>query len=287
LTWLLGIVLGLLVGLALGALGGGGSILTVPILVYVMALSPQEAITASLVIVGTTSVISAVGHARLRNVRWKQGAIFGAVGIPAAYLGTLLNGQIDPQILLTAFAGVMLASAAAMLLRSRRRRATERSAARVPATARQADSQSSRAQIDRDAAEPPAVLQDCPRRRRTSLVWLQIAATGLGIGFLTGFFGVGGGFLIVPALVMILGYEMPAAIGTSLLVIAIDSAASLAARTGADQFDWAVIAPFGLLAIAGSFLGRRIASRLPNRTLTQAFAVLIVLVAAYTLIKAI
>ena len=110
--------LGLLIGVTLGALGGGGSILTVPVLVYLLGESAQSATTASLVIVGVTSAAAAVGHARGHRVRWLAGAVVGAVGVPASLLGTRLNAEVDPDVLLVSFAALMVVAAVAMLLRT-------------------------------------------------------------------------------------------------------------------------------------------------------------------------
>jgi len=119
------------------------------------------------------------------------------------------------------------------------------------------------------------------------LVWLRLAGAGLLIGFLTGFFGVGGGFVIVPVLVVALGFSMPAAVGTSLLVIALNSGVALAARSLQGGFAWDVIVPFTAAAVAGSLLGKQVADRLPSAILTRAFAVLLVLVAAYVAVRAV
>jgi uncharacterized membrane protein YfcA len=238
--------LGILIGVSLGALGGGGSILTVPALVYALGESAHAATTESLVIVGITSVVAAAGHARVRHVRWGSGMIFGLVGVASSYAGTALNRHVNPNALLLAFA-VLLVAAAIGMLRGARAQARARAAGRNVA--------------------------------------LKIIIAGLAVGFLTGFFGVGGGFVIVPALVMVLGYDMPIAVGTSLLIIAINSAASLAARAGSEAFHWGVIVPFTVAAIAGSLGGKRVADQVPSTTLAKAFAALLVTVAGYVAIR--
>ncbi|MGH8967896.1 MAG: TSUP family transporter, partial [Actinomycetes bacterium] len=116
---------------------------------------------------------------------------------------------------------------------------------------------------------------------------VKVVLAGLAVGFLTGFFGVGGGFVIVPVLVLALGLPMPAAVGTSLAIMAINSAASLAARAGQAHFDWALIVPFTIAAMAGSLAGKAIADRLPNTTLNRAFALLLFAVAAYIAINSV
>ncbi|MBO1766690.1 sulfite exporter TauE/SafE family protein [Allobranchiibius sp. GilTou38] len=245
-------LLGLLIGISLGALGGGGSILTVPALVYALGEPAQAATTGSLVIVGVTSLIGALGHSRAGNVRWVTGVIFGVTGIAASLAGTALNRQVDPNALLLAFAALMAVAAVGMLRRATRpslpREQHHQVAGRFPVT-------------------PAGVA--------------KFVAAGLVVGFLTGFLGVGGGFVIVPALVMALDFPMPAAVGTSLLVIALNSAAALMARAGHATFHWSLILPFTAAAIAGSLLGSRVADRTSHTTLSRAFAGLLVLVATY------
>ncbi len=264
--------LGLLVGLVIGALGGGGSILTVPLLVFVLGLSAQQATSASLVIVGITAVVASLSHARSGHTAWRTGLLLAAAGVPASVLGTRLNRLVDDRVLLLAFSVLMLVAATGMALRS----------------AHEYDG--IRGQLGSDpplSADHRALTHDRPRgntsRRGRGL---QLVAAGLVIGFLTGFLGVGGGFVIVPVLVVALGLAMPAAVGTSLLVIALNSGVALLARAGQGGFVGEVIVPFTLTAVAGSLLGERISDRLPAVILTRAFAVLLVLVAGYVAVRA-
>ncbi|SNR86562.1 sulfite exporter TauE/SafE family protein [Blastococcus mobilis] len=246
--------LGLLIGLSLGALGGGGSILTVPALVYVIGQDARAATTSSLFIVGISSVIAALGHARSGQVRWGVGVVFGATGIAAGFAGTAANQLVDPDVLLLAFAAVIVVAAVGMLANSR---------GEEPAPPQQNDAQE-------------------PARRWTPGRIGKVGGAGLVVGFMTGFFGVGGGFVIVPALTLALGMSMPQAVATSLVVISINSAGALLARAGTAHFDWAVIVPFTLAAIAGSLGGKTVTDRVPGTTLTRAFAVLLIAVAVYT-----
>lgn len=206
------LLLGLLIGLSLGALGGGGSILTVPALVYLLGESARAATAGSLVIVGVTALIGAFGHTRSGNVRWLSGILFGITGVAASWAGTAANRHVDPNILLLTFAALMLIAAAGML----RRAATPSDAGRNA------------------LASHPAIT---PRGD------LKFIAASLLVGFLTGFLGVGGGFIIVPALVVVLDFPMPVAVGTSLLIIALNSVVALVARAGHMTFDWSVILP--------------------------------------------
>lgn len=262
------VAVGLLVGLTLGALGGGGSILTVPALVYLLDQGAVEATTGSLVIVGTTALIGAVPHLRAGRVRVGQGVVFGVLGVGGAYLGSRLSASVAPAVLLAAFAVLMLLVAALM---TRRRRARARAGA--PA----AD----------DGAGSAPVVGLRPARCDCRGV-LLLLATATGVGLLTGFFGVGGGFAVVPALVLALRLPMRTAIGTSLVVIAINSASALASRLGQDvELDWPVVGAFTVAAVAGSLLGARLTARVSPARLDLAFTVLLVAVALYTAARSI
>lgn len=247
-TILPAIGLGLLIGLSLGALGGGGSVLTVPALVYGLGESPRAATAASLVIIGVTSLAGAVDHARDKQIRVATGAVFGSVGVLTSYAGAALSRQVDANALLLAFAALMVVAATAML---------------------------------RPIRSP---IQGAVTRRDPRATAKMVGA-GLVVGFLTGLFGVGGGFVIVPALVMALGYTMPVAVGTSLLIIAINSATSLGVRAGTEAFDWALIAPLTAAAIGGSFAGRYLAGRLSSRVVTTCFATLLYALAIYVAVR--
>jgi len=262
--------LGLLIGLVMGALGGGGSVLTVPALVFALGLSAQEATTGSLVIVGITAVVASVGHARSGNTRWKTGLLIGAAGVPASLLGTRLNRLVDENVLLLSFAALMLVAAAGMLLQSH---------SHAPDPADDEDTGSRTSGGTATAVRPAPTITG-------SKAALRLVAAGLLIGFLTGFLGVGGGFVIVPVLAIALGFSMPVAVGTSLLVIALNSAVALVARVGNSTFAWDVIVPFTLAAIIGSLLGKKVADRVASHTLTRAFAVLLVAVAVYVATRA-
>lgn len=241
--------LGFAVGIVLGALGGGGAILTVPILVYFVGQSPTAATTGSLVVVGIASIVGLLPHRRAGNVRMRDGLIFGVLGTVGSLLGSLLNTAVPSAVLMTMFGGLMLAVAALM---TRKRRRSARAGA--------------------DEAPP----------ERRGMVALVVAASL--VGLLTGFFGVGGGFAVVPALVLVLGFSMPAAVGTSLLVIVINSITALGARIGtAGDLDWPLILTFGALAAVGSLVGGKVAGRVDPQKLNLAFTILLVLVAGYTL----
>ena len=268
--------LGLLIGLVIGGLGGGGSILTVPALVFLLGLSAQEATSGSLVIVGITAVVASAAHASTGGTRWRTALAIGAAGVPASVLGTRLNRLVDEDVLLLCFSAVMLVAAVGMTLRTSEHHDDDEAQDRDPAGAGDRGGAGTAVAI-----RPSDVLPTTGRAVAGRLV-----AVGLVIGFLTGFLGVGGGFVIVPVLVIALHLPMSVAVGTSLLVIALNSGVALVARDGQDAFDWAVIVPFTLTAIAGSLVGKKIAERIANRTLTRAFAALLVLVAVYVGVRA-
>lgn len=267
------IPVGLLVGLTLGALGGGGSILTVPALVYLLGQDPLAATTGSLVIVGTTTLIGSVPHLRAGRVRLGQGLVFGALGVGGALLGSALSASVPPEVLLAAFAVLMLVVAALM---TRRRRSAARAA-----PAPQGDVAQGEVAQDRPMLTRRPLRCDC---RAVGV----LVATATAVGLLTGFFGVGGGFAVVPALVLALRLPMPVAVGTSLVVITVNSASALVGRLGQDvDLDWGVIGPFTALAVVGSLVGARITARVSPDRLSLAFTVLLVGVALYTAARSI
>jgi uncharacterized membrane protein YfcA len=266
---------GLLIGLSLGALGGGGSILTVPALVYVLHEPARGAITESLVIVGITAMVAATGHARAGHVRWGAGLVFGLAGIGATYAGSAASRAANPNLLLLAFAALIATAATTMLIRPRRAEPSGPiNASRQLSPVRSAGTTT----LVVDLSINTAVGQ------LTTVTLAKVITVGLAVGFLTGFFGVGGGFVIVPALVMVMGYEMSPAIGTSLLIIAINSAVALLARAGHETFHWSMILPFTIAAVGGSLAGKGVSDRLAPATLTKAFITLLFAVAIYVAI---
>jgi uncharacterized protein len=298
---IIAVPVGLLIGLSLGALGGGGSILTVPALVYLLHQPPHAATTGSLLIVAITALAGMAAHWRAGRVQVAQGITFGVLGVAGSYAGTRMSASISPSLLLTLFAVLMLAAATAML---HQRRPASAPAAAVPApdsppaadapqrmTLPLAADRAPAMTLDRPAPVAPGRQAGTPAgkaRGRASLARraARIAAAATGAGLLTGFFGVGGGFVIVPALVLALGYEMPAAVGTSLLVISVNSTAALAARLGDGvRLDWPLLAVFILAALAGALAGNRVASRVSVSGLTATFTVLLAAVAVYMLAR--
>jgi hypothetical protein len=281
-TWALVVPVGLVIGLSLGALGGGGSILTVPALVYLLGQDAHGATTASLVIVGVTAVAGVTAHARAHRVRFGDGLMFGALGVAGSVLGSRLSAGIGSFVLLSAFAGLMLVAAAAMAYRAGRGWANYTPVSAGPALAGGGYFPGAGSVLPLPAgpraAQGPAGIPTAGRNRA-----LRVLGAASAVGLLTGFFGVGGGFVVVPALVLVLGFEMPEAVGTSLLVIAINTSAALAARIGTHvQVDWPLVAAFIAAAVMGSVAGNRVAAVARPALLARAFTALLVVVALYT-----
>jgi uncharacterized membrane protein YfcA len=274
---LLALPVGILIGLSLGALGGGGSILTVPALVYLLGVGPHSATTASLIIVGITALAGMAAHLRAGRVRMRSGIVFGVLGAAGAFLGSRLSARIHPDVLLAAFS-VLLAGAAVTMLRRRARPAPP---AEAPAGIRPAAPAQAPGRPGVGVAVRPSPPTAPPRRQRGSPV--RVAAAATIVGLVTGFFGVGGGFVVVPALVLALGFDMPTAVGTSLLVIAVNSASALLSRVGTyTHLEPGVLLAFTATAIVGAVVGSRIASKVRPERLVGAFALLMIAVALYT-----
>ena len=273
---LLGLPIGVLIGLSLGALGGGGSILTVPALVYLLHQSPHGATTASLIIVGTTALVGVVVHLRAGRVQVRSGLVFGVLGSGGSYAGSRLSDRVDPNLLLAAFSVLIIGVAASMLRRRRR-------AGMGPGGQRQLPA----GQNDRPASPGPGGAlrpeAEAVTIGRGPVPPLPVVAAATFVGLLTGFFGVGGGFVVVPALVLVLGLSMPIAVGTSLLVIAVNSASALLSRLSAHApVNAALLVVFTAAAVAGAVVGSSVASRTKPERLVGAFAMLLIAVAIYT-----
>lgn len=253
--------LGFLIGLSLGALGGGGSILAVPALVYAAGQDPQAATATSLFLVGTAALVGMGAHRRAGRVRTGTGVAFGLAGIPGSLAGTAVNQRLDPDVLLLAFSVLIVIAAWRMLTG-------------CPTCTQVGEAEA--------LARPDGGGGVLVRAGLDATTLVKVLLAGTGIGFMTGLFGVGGGFVIVPALTLILKMNMPTAIGTSLLVIAINSAVALLARLGTASIEWRVAIPFTVAAVAGVLTGNAIADRIDAKRSLRWFAALLVTVAAYT-----
>ena len=241
------VIAGLVIGILLGLTGGGGSILTLPLLVYVIGLDAKVAIVTSMLIVGVTSLAALLSHSRAGRVAWRTGATFGVAGMAGAYAGGAIAQHIADVLLLLTFAAVMVGSGLAMLRRSCHGRSAHTSTM-------------------------PAAERRLPR----------VLADGFGVGVVTGLVGAGGGFLVVPALALLGGLPMHTAIGTSLLVIVMNCTAGIAsyALTSNVALDVDSAAVISVLSIAGTVLGARMARRISSTQLQRGFGVFVLLVAA-------
>lgn len=270
---IIAVVLGLLVGLSLGALGGGGSTLAVPILVFVAGLQAQDATSASLLVVGVASAFGVFGHFRNGNVRLRTGLAFGAAGIVGSRIGLLVNRSLDEKLLLLAFSALIVFVAVRMY------RSAEK-AGRVDESAESPPSASLPEPTTAVATKEQVSSISGVRLSAAAIVKLGGAATA--VGLLTGLFGVGGGFAVVPALTLLLGFPAKEAIGTSLVVIVINAAIALAMRSGDLGFDWAVVVPFLVTVTVGVVVGTRTARGIDADRLTRGFALMLAAVAIYT-----
>jgi uncharacterized protein len=242
--FLVGLVLSAAIGISLGLVGGGGSIITVPVLVYALGVEAHQAIAMSLAVVGVTSLLGASIHSRHGAVDLKVGALFGGSGILGAFFGSHLTYLFPPAALLLLFAGLMFAVAFAMLTKRRGE--------------------------DVSHHEPS--------------VWKATTA-GLVVGVLTGFLGVGGGFLVVPALVLFGGLDMKSAVGTSLVVIAVNCAAGLVGHLGHGSFDPWIASIVASLACVGALAGTTLSFRVSPERLKTGFAMFVLSVAVFLVAK--
>jgi uncharacterized protein len=242
---------GAVIGALLGLLGGGGSIMAVPVLVYVLGLDIRQAILVALIVISAASVSGALPKARAGQVQWRLAAVFAAVGIPATFAGSVLSDHLPQALIMVGFAAVMVGAGIRML-------------------------------TDTGDSGTACEIGD------SGINWRRCAprsiSVGLVVGVLTGLFGVGCGFLIIPALVMMLGVEMSIAVGTSLLIIAANSAAGVLSHLHDTSIDWALTAAFVGTALIGSLIAGQLGTKLDNTRLQRWFAYLVLLVAAYVLV---
>lgn len=239
---MLGLVFALLIGLSLGLLGGGGSILTVPVFAYVLGYSAKTAIAMTLVVVAVASAVGAVGHWRAGRVRMSVALQLGIAAMVTAFATARLTTRVPGRLQL-AILGIVIVAAAVSMLR------------------------------------PPPLEGAHPRARPA---WV-VALAGAAIGVLTGLTGVGGGFMIVPVLVLLARVPMKEAIGTSLVVIVMNTVAGFGGYVGTVPIDWSMLVPFTLVAVAGIMVGTRMVGRVPAAALRRGFAVLLVVVGALIL----
>ncbi|MGW2340825.1 sulfite exporter TauE/SafE family protein [Streptomyces sp. NPDC001661] len=279
-TLILAVLCGAVVGLALGGLGGGGGVLAVPALVYLLGVDPADAGTTSLVIVTVTSATALARHAGTGTVRWRTGALFAAVGAVPTIGASMLAHRLPQNLLTGAFAVLAGVAATVMLRGTRTREDTTRTRPPARATAgpapghvqvRETQEAAVQAEADADRGSP-----------------LRTAGAGAGLGAVTGLLGVGGGFLAVPTLVSVLRLPMRVAVGTSLVVTLLNSLISLTTRLSTEgiSIDPAVLGPFVAAAILGAWDAKRLAAKLSGPALQRTFAVLLLATATFMLVDA-
>ncbi|MCB0932190.1 MAG: sulfite exporter TauE/SafE family protein [Mycobacterium sp.] len=239
----LAVALAVFVGISLGLLGGGGSILTVPLLAYVAGLEPKPAIATSLLVVGVTSAVGAITHARAGRVRWRVAGVFGAAAMAGAYTGGRLAKFVPGSVLLIGFAVIMIAAAVAMLR--------------------------GRKDVSDESSGPLPIA--------------KILVQGAAVGLISGLVGAGGGFLLVPALALLGGLPMPVAVGTSLVVISMQSFAGFAGHLAGESIDWKLAGMVTAAAVVGSVIGGLLTSYVQPATLRKAFGWFVLAMAAVVL----
>jgi uncharacterized membrane protein YfcA len=246
-------IFGVLIGAALGLLGGGGSILAVPALVYGVGEPVAQAVTTSLFVVGISSAVGAAPRVRTGQVRWPIALIFGTAGVATAFAGAAVNQLISGRALIFGFAALMIVVATRMLAGEIRPRGSCAAAD---------------GRINWSRCIPKSV------------------SAGVVVGFLTGLFGVGGGFVVVPALALLLGLDMPVAIGTSLVIIVINSGAGFAAHIQGTSIDWPIALVFAGVSLTIAAVAGRLGTKMNPDRLRRWFALLIIAVAVFVAIEA-
>ncbi|GGP87478.1 sulfite exporter TauE/SafE family protein [Saccharothrix coeruleofusca] len=248
------VVLGAAIGVLLGLLGGGGSILAVPALVHGTGMPLSAAVPTSLLVVGISSITAVLPRIRVGQVRWRVAAVVGVTGAVAAFGGAAVNRLLDPRTVLVGFAGLMVVAGVRMLRGD-------------------------------GGAGGDCALPGGGVNWRGCLP--KSIGVGIAVGFLTGLFGVGGGFLLIPAMVLLLGLPAPVATGTSLVVIALNSTAGFAAHSGDTALDYRIAGAFTAAAVVGSLVAGRLATRLPAERLRGGFAYLVFIIAAFVAVQAV
>ncbi len=249
-----GLALALLIGLALGLMGGGGSILTVPIFVYVLKFAPKDSIAMSLAVVGTVALFGAIGHWRAGNMNFKIAALFGGVAMVGTFFGARLATLFSGTAQLILFAVVMLAASVTMFRKSGPKK--------------------------KDGDGQLAEVVHTSTSSKEGISFGLLIPVGLAVGALTGIVGVGGGFLIVPALVILGKVPMKKAVGISLAIIAMNSVAGFVGYLDQVHVRWAFLGEFSAIAVAGIFAGTYATKFISQAALKRAFAIFLVVMGA-------
>ncbi|MDB9447232.1 sulfite exporter TauE/SafE family protein [Anabaena sp. CS-542/02] len=256
-TWILGHILAVGIGISLGLIGGGGSVLALPTLVYVMGIEPKSAVAMTLVIVGTVSLIGVIPHWKQGHVNLKTAFIFGSATMLGAFAGAKIANLpfITGSLQMLLFAVMMLLASGLMIRRG------------AKSTAKQPD-------ISEIYTKP--ICKYC---------WLWLVSEGLGVGILTGLVGVGGGFAIIPALVILGNIPMKQAIGTSLVIIAANAVSGFLGYWGEVSLDWNIITSFIIAASIGTVLGAYLSQYVDGKKLQKYFGYFLLGVAALILFQ--
>ncbi|MGR8929332.1 MAG: sulfite exporter TauE/SafE family protein [Gammaproteobacteria bacterium] len=253
---LLTLSLSMIIGLLLGLLGGGGSILTVPMLVYLLGVEPKTAITTSFVVVGLSSILALIPHARRHSVCWKSGVFFGLSGMAGAFAGGWLAAFFSSDMLMSLFGLISLTTGLIMLRRAKHQALTATSG--LP-------------------------MNICPLH----VPYFRVLFDGFFVGALTGMVGVGGGFLIVPALTLLVGLPMQGAVGTSLLIIVMNAIAGLSGYSQHAEFNWMLTVQVATGALIGSSVGAIVSGYVKPAWLRRVFGLMVVAVGIYVLSQAV
>lgn len=278
-TWIAGHLLALLIGLSLGLIGGGGSILAVPILVYVLGLDAKSAIAMSLAIVGIVSLIGVIPHWKLGNVNLKTAFSFTPPAMLGAFLGARLAALpfVTDTIQLVCFAVMMIVASYFMIRKPTKERLNKLDS----------ELEKGSSSLAKDSSYQLSATNYEPERseHQPKYPWLAITLEGLGVGIVTGFVGVGGGFAIIPALVLLGGIPMKEAIGTSLLIITFKSATGFMGYLSQVAIDWNLMLTFSTVAILGIIWGAYFSGKIRSEKLQQAFGYFLIAVAIFILVK--
>ncbi|MDO3635003.1 sulfite exporter TauE/SafE family protein [Mycolicibacterium arseniciresistens] len=252
-TIALALAFGAVIGILLGLLGGGGSIMAIPALVYALGLDFEQAVLIALIVIAIASAVGAIPKVLIKQVNWRLAGVFAVAGIPATFAGSAIGDRLPQTAIMVGFAVVMIVAGIRML----------------------ADADAD------DTGGACEIAEGGINWRRCAPRSLPVAVV---VGLLTGLFGVGGGFLIIPALVIMLGVEMPIAVGTSLLIITANSTAGIASHAQDATINWSLTATFVGTAVVGSLIAGQLGTKLDNTRLQRWFAYLVFIVAAYVLI---
>lgn len=269
--WFVGHFLAICIGISLGLIGGGGSVLAAPVLIYIMQIAPKSAFAMTLVIVGITSVVGILPHWRQGNVNLKVAAIFAPPAMAGAYMGARIASLplVTPTLQLMTFAVMMLIAALSMIHRG---------------NGKPGELLSPHHQDSHDVSVSGGagvIAQAHPHKYRN----LAIAVEGLGVGILTGFVGIGGGFLVIPALVLLGGLPMKEAIGTSLIILALKSVTGFAGYVGHVPVNWMLMTTFTIAASAGIVMGAFLTRFIQPKQLEKGFGYFVLAVAIFILVK--